>query len=107
MASDKEEVEDLWAVEQIEEIMCATYERKTRGPRVGIEGNNPIHANVSVEPMNPCVTNKPIKTPLFRQLSFRRRRTAGITSTQGTTTGGASSGNISQGSTLRKGSSLT
>jgi hypothetical protein len=31
----KEEVEDLWAVEQIEEILCATYERKTRGPRTG------------------------------------------------------------------------
>jgi hypothetical protein len=33
LASDKEEVEDLWDVEKIEEILHATYERKTRGPR--------------------------------------------------------------------------
>jgi hypothetical protein len=32
LESDEEEVEDLRAVEQIEEI-CATYERKKRGPR--------------------------------------------------------------------------
>jgi hypothetical protein len=59
LESDEEEVEDLWVVENIEEILCATYERKMRGPRVGIEGNNPIHVNVSVEPMNPCATNTP------------------------------------------------
>jgi hypothetical protein len=35
LASDEEEVEDLRAVEKIEEILCATYERKTRGPRIG------------------------------------------------------------------------
>jgi hypothetical protein len=29
LASDEEEVEDLRAVEKIEEILCATYERKT------------------------------------------------------------------------------
>ena len=33
LESDKEEVEDLWVVEKIEEILCATYERKMRGPR--------------------------------------------------------------------------
>ena len=33
LASDEEEVEDLWAVEHIEENLHATYERKTRGPR--------------------------------------------------------------------------
>jgi hypothetical protein len=37
-------------VEQIEEIMRNKYERKMRGPRVGIEGATPIHINVSVEP---------------------------------------------------------
>jgi hypothetical protein len=46
---------------------CATYERKTRGPRMGREGNNPIHINVSVEPINPCATNTPKRTPPFRQ----------------------------------------
>jgi hypothetical protein len=33
LASDEEEVEDLRAVEHIEEIFCVTYESKTRGPR--------------------------------------------------------------------------
>jgi hypothetical protein len=35
LAIDEEEVEDLRAVEQIEEILRETYERKTRGPRKG------------------------------------------------------------------------
>jgi hypothetical protein len=89
LESDEEEVEDLRAMDKIEEILCATYERKTRGPRAGIEGSNPIHINVSVEPINPCVTNTPKITPPFRQPNFGRRKTAGSTSTQGTTTGGA------------------
>jgi hypothetical protein len=33
LVSDEEEVEDLRAVEQIEKIPRAKYERKTRGPR--------------------------------------------------------------------------
>jgi hypothetical protein len=78
-----------------------------RGPREGIEGNNHFHVNASVGAMNPCVTNTPTRTPLFRQPSFGRRRKTRRTSTQGTTTGGAILGNISQGSTLHRGSSLT
>jgi len=35
LASDEEEVEDLWAVEKIEEILYTTYERKIGGPKVG------------------------------------------------------------------------
>ena len=35
LASNEEEVEDLWAMEHIEEILCTTYERKTIGPRGG------------------------------------------------------------------------
>jgi hypothetical protein len=54
-------------VEKIEEILCMTYERKTRGPREGIEDNTPIHTSVSVEPINPCVTNTPRRIPPFRQ----------------------------------------
>jgi hypothetical protein len=92
LASDEEEVEDLWAVEQIEEILHATYERKMRGPRMRGEGSHPIHINVSVEPINPCVTNTPKRTPPFRQPKFGGSLTAGSTSTQGETTGGASSG---------------
>jgi hypothetical protein len=67
LASDEEEVEDLPAVEQIEEISCTTYERKTRGPRTGGEYSHPFHINVSVEPIYPCATNTPKRTPLFRQ----------------------------------------
>ena len=107
MASDEEEVEDLQAMEKIEEILCATYERKTRGPRIGGEGNHPIHINVSVEPINPCVTNTPKRTTPFRRPNFGRRKTVGSTYTQGTTTGGAISGITSQVSTLHGGSSST
>ena len=74
LKSDEEEVEDLRAVEQIEEILCVTYERKTRGLRVGIEGNTLIHISVSVEPIKPCVTNIPRRTPPFRQLNFERSK---------------------------------
>jgi hypothetical protein len=82
LASDEEEVEDLWAVEQIEEILCAAYERKTRGPRTGGEDNHPFNINVSVEPINPCATNTPKRTPPFRQPKFGGSPTAGSTSTQ-------------------------
>jgi hypothetical protein len=82
LASDEEEVEDLWVVEKIEKILHMTYERKKRGPREGIEGHTPIHICVSVEPINPCETNTPIRTPLFRQSNFGRRKTVGSTSTQ-------------------------
>jgi hypothetical protein len=75
LTSDEEEVEDLQAVEKIEEIICATYERKKRGPRGGREGNNPIHINVSVESINPCATNTPKRTPPFRQSNLGRRKT--------------------------------
>jgi hypothetical protein len=107
LTSDEEEVEDLRAVEKIEEIMRATYERKMRGPREKVEGNTPIHISVSVEPINPCATNTPRKTPPFRQPNFKRGKIAGSTSTQGTTTGGASLGSSSQVSTPRGGSSST
>jgi hypothetical protein len=99
LESDEEEVEDLQDVEQIEEILCATYERKTRGPRMGGEDSHPFHINVSVEPINPCATNTPKRTPLFRQLKFRGSLTARSTSTVGETTGGANSGSTSQVST--------
>jgi hypothetical protein len=81
LASDEEQVEDLQAMEQIEEILCATYKRKTRVTRERIEGNTPIHISVSVEPINPCATNTPRKTPPFRQPNFRRRKTSRSTST--------------------------
>jgi hypothetical protein len=107
LASDEEEVQDLWDVEHIEEILHATYERKMSGLREGIEGNNPIHINVSVESINLCATNTPRRTPPFRQLNFERRKTTSSTSTKGTTTGGASSRSIIQVSTPCRGSIST
>jgi hypothetical protein len=107
LASDEEEVEDLRAMERIEEILCTTYERKMRVPRAGIEGKTPIHINVIVQPINPCATNTPRRTPPFRQLNFGRRKTTRSTSTQGTTTGGSSLGIIIQVSTPCRGSSST
>jgi hypothetical protein len=53
-------------VDQIKEILCMTYERKTRGPREETEGRTLIHISVSVETINPCVANTPKITPLFR-----------------------------------------
>ena len=84
--SDEEEVEDVRAMEKIELIMRETYERKTRGPREGGEGSHPIHINVSVEPINPCATNTPRRTPPFRQSNLRRKTTES-TSIQGETIG--------------------
>jgi hypothetical protein len=78
LARDEEEANDLWAMEKIEEILHATYERKTRGPRVGREGRNPIHINVNVEPIKPCATNTPKRTPSFRQPNLRRKHTTGV-----------------------------
>jgi hypothetical protein len=102
LESDEEEVEDLRAMwSRLRKSCMQTYERKTRGPRMGGEGNHPIHINVSVEPINPCATNTPKRTPPFRQPKFGGSPTARSTSTIGETTGGASSGSISQVSTPR------
>jgi hypothetical protein len=92
-------------VEKIEEILSATYERKTRGPRKRGEVNHPIHINVNVEPINPCATNTPKRTPPFRQMKFRGSLIARSTSTIRSTTGGASLGSISQVSTSHDGGS--
>jgi hypothetical protein len=105
LASDEEEVEDLRVVEHIEEILHATYERKKRGPRVGGEGNHPIHINVIFKPINPCVTNTPNRKPSFRQSNFGGILTAGSTFTQGETTTGSIPGSSSQVSTPHGGGS--
>jgi hypothetical protein len=105
LASDEEEVEVLQAMEKIEEIMRAKYERKTRGQRTGGEDSHPFHINVSVEPINPCATNTPKRTSPFRQLNFGGSPIARSTSTIRETTGGASSGSTSQVSTPREGGS--
>jgi hypothetical protein len=105
LASDEEEVEDLRAMEQIKEILRANYERKMRGPRTEGERSHPFNVNVSVEPINPCVTNTPKRTPPFRQPKFGGSPITGSTYTQRETTGGAISGNRSQVYTPRGGGS--
>jgi hypothetical protein len=70
-------------MEKIEEILHATYERNTRGPRVETGGRNLIHISDNVEPINPCTTNTLERTPLFRQLNFSGRNATRSTSTQG------------------------
>jgi hypothetical protein len=80
LESNEEEVEDLRVLEQIEKILHETYERKIRGPRSGGEGGHPIHINVSVEPITPCVTNTPERTPPFRQPKFGGSPTTRTTS---------------------------
>jgi hypothetical protein len=75
LESDEEEVEDLHLMEKIEEILRETYERNTCGPRAGTKGRTPIHVSVSVEPINSCETNTPIRTPPFRELNFSGRKT--------------------------------
>jgi hypothetical protein len=87
-------------VDKIEEIMCTTYERKTRGPGSGKKGIIPVQIIVSVEPTTPCATNIPEITPAFRQPNFSGRGTTGHGFNQGKSTGGASSGSNSQLSTL-------
>jgi hypothetical protein len=81
LESDEEEVEDIRDVETIEKILHVTYERKKRGTREETRGITPIHISVSVEPINPCETNTPERTPPFRQPNFSGRNTAGSTST--------------------------
>jgi hypothetical protein len=107
LESDEEEVEDLRDVEYIEEILCATYERKTWGPRTGIEGKNPIQIIVSVEPITPCAISTPERTPVSRQPSFSGRGMTWQWSSWGSSTGGAISGSISQIYTSHEGSSST
>jgi hypothetical protein len=58
-----------------------------------------------VEPINPCATNTPKRTPPFRKPRFGGSPIVGSTSTQGATIGGAISGNTIQVSTPHRGGS--
>jgi hypothetical protein len=74
LESDEEEVEDLWDVEHIEEILRTIYKRKKRGLRSGTEGRTLVQITVSVEPTTPCVTNTYERTPTSKQPNFSGRR---------------------------------
>jgi hypothetical protein len=107
LGSDEEEVEDLQAMEKIEEILCATYERKKGGPKEGTKGITPIQIIVSVEHKTPCATNTLERTSTFRQLNFRGINTKGNTSKKGERTGGSNLGSNNQLSTPQGDSSST
>jgi hypothetical protein len=85
--------------------LCEKYERKKRGSMKGTKDITPIHVNVSVEHINPCVTNTPERAPSFRQPNFSEINTAGSAPNQGKETRGASSGSSSEVSTPCGGSS--
>jgi len=107
LVSDEDEVEDIWDMENIEEILYTKYERKKGGPRLETDGRTLIQITISVEPKTPCTTNISERTPTFRQLHFNGRKTIGQGSNQGESTRGASSRSNSQISSLRRGSNST
>jgi hypothetical protein len=107
LESDEEEVEDFWDVEQIEEILCAKYERKTRGLGLGTEGKTPVQIIVSVEPTTPCVINTPKGRQAFKQPVFSRISATSQGTNSGKSTGGTCLGSSSQISTPRRSSSST
>ena len=74
MESDEEEVEDLCAMEQIEEILRATYDRKTKGHGFDAEEGTPFQIRISVEPTTPCVTKTSERKEYFRQPTITGRR---------------------------------
>jgi hypothetical protein len=59
---------------KIEEIMCATYERKTRGQGSDVEEGSPFQIRISVEPTTPCVTKTSEEKESFRQPPISSRR---------------------------------
>jgi hypothetical protein len=74
LESDEEEIEDLCAMKQIEEIMHATYDRKTRGYGSDTEEGTPFQIKISVEPTTPCATKTSGKKESFRQQEISRKR---------------------------------
>jgi hypothetical protein len=74
LESDEEEVEDLCAMGNIEEIMCTTYDIKTRGQGSDVEEGSPFQIRISVEPTTPCATKTSKKKEPFRQPTISSRR---------------------------------
>jgi len=67
LESEEEEVQDLRVVENIEEILRATYEIKTRGARSNEEAGTPVQIRNSVEPTTPCTISTSTKKRKFRE----------------------------------------
>jgi hypothetical protein len=74
LESDEEEVEDLHAVENIEEIMHAIYEINIRGEISNEEEGTPVQIRISVKPTTPCMINTSTKKELFREKVIENHR---------------------------------
>jgi len=65
--NDEEEVEDISAMGNIEDIFHSTFENKTIGHRFWIEEGSPFQILISVEPTTPCVTKTNDEEKLVNQ----------------------------------------
>jgi hypothetical protein len=72
--NDEEEVEDLHDTWQIEDILCATYERKNRGHKFNTEEGPPFQIQINVEPTTPCATNTTKEEKIINQQVISGRR---------------------------------
>jgi hypothetical protein len=95
LESHEEEVEDLRATGHIEEIICATYNKKTKGQEFGREEDSPFHIRISVEPTTPCVTKKSEKEEPIRQPTIISRRILVGQGTSGKSSGSTNSASSS------------
>jgi hypothetical protein len=105
--NDEKEVEDLHVMWNIEEFMCATYERKTRGQGSGAKEGSPFQIRISVESTTPYETKTSEEEILVNQQVISGRR---IFTGQGSSvisSRSISSTSSSQVSTLAGGGSTT
>jgi hypothetical protein len=71
---DEEEVEDLHVIGNIEEILSATYQRKTRGQGSSAEEGSPFQIRIGVESTTPCATKTYEEEKLANQQVISGRR---------------------------------
>jgi hypothetical protein len=72
--NDEEYVQDLRAMGNIEDILRATYERKTKGHGSNAEEGSPFQIWISVEPTTPCATKTSKEVETFNQQVISGRR---------------------------------
>jgi hypothetical protein len=100
--NDEEEIEDLHSMWKIEDILCATYERKTIGYGSSEEEGSPFQIQISVEPTTPYATKTSEEEKEIKQQVI----SGGIIFTRrGSRSRSASSTSSIQVSTLHRGGS--
>jgi hypothetical protein len=77
LESDEEEVYVLCSIGNIEDILCATYERKTRGHGSSAEEGSTFHIRITMEPTTPCATKTSEEEKLVNQQVISGRRIFG------------------------------